>query len=56
MGFYDYKCQECGEMKLERKISEIPVKHCPKCKGKIERIYKPIPSIWNCSGNFGKSE
>lgn len=56
MPTYNFKCASCGEIELVLKMSEIPLKKCPKCESeKIERDFKPIPIIWNCQGSFGKS-
>lgn len=56
MAVYDYKCENCGDIQVEMRISEYkPVEECPQCKGKVERIYKPIIDVWKCSGSYKKS-
>lgn len=57
MPYYEFKCPNCGEVEFNLKMSEIPLKECPKCKSdKIVRVYKPIASIWKCGGAFGKDK
>ena len=39
MPTYDYKCTECGNnFELFQSMNDEPVKTCPKCKGKVERL------------------
>ena len=39
MPTYDYRCQKCGhEFELLQMITEDPVKDCPRCSGKVERL------------------
>jgi putative FmdB family regulatory protein len=39
MPTYDYKCIECNyTFELFQKMTEEPVKYCPKCKGKVKRL------------------
>lgn len=40
MPFYNYHCPLCGDIKLQRKISEVEFKICPRCDSKLERIYQ----------------
>ena len=39
MPMYEYKCERCG-FNFERlqKMSEEPIKICPKCGGKVNRL------------------
>lgn len=38
MPTYEYECAKCGfEFERFQRISEEPVKRCPKCKGKVQR-------------------
>jgi putative FmdB family regulatory protein len=51
MPLYDYKCSKCGYIfEVQQKISEEPLKHCPKCKGHIKRIISPAGIIFKGSG------
>lgn len=59
MPLYDYKCSKCGYIfEVQQKISEEPLKRCPKCKGHIRRIISPAGIIFKGSGfhvtDYGK--
>lgn len=43
MPTYNYKCTECDHtFEKRQKISDEPIKECPKCKGKVEKVlYAP---------------
>jgi putative FmdB family regulatory protein len=53
---YTYKCQKCGEFKVEHSMNEEVLKECPKCGQTISRVFKPSAAIWKCDGAFGKSK
>lgn len=39
MPIYEYKCTKCGnEFELIQKFSDEPVKKCPDCSGKVEKL------------------
>ncbi len=39
MPTYDYKCDECGsEFEKFQSMTEKPIKKCPKCGGKVQRL------------------
>ncbi len=39
MPTYDYKCTECNyTFEVFQRMSEEPLKSCPKCKGKVKRL------------------
>lgn len=51
MPLYDYKCSKCGYIfEVQQKMSEEPLRHCPKCKGHIKRIISPAGIIFKGSG------
>jgi putative FmdB family regulatory protein len=53
--FYKFNCEQCGEIELNLKMSEIPLKQCPNCGcEKIERVFTATTSVWRCSGAFSK--
>ena len=61
MPLYDYKCSQCGHIfGVQQKISEDPLKLCPKCKGEIKRLISPAGIIFKGSGfhvtDYGKKE
>jgi len=35
---YEYKCGKCGEFEETQRITEPPLKKCPHCGGKAERL------------------
>ncbi len=38
MPTYEYECQKCGhQFEQFQRITEQPLKRCPKCKGKVQR-------------------
>ena len=39
MPLYEYQCEQCGSHFEElQKVTEKPVKKCPKCGGKVKRL------------------
>src|SRR5271165_5496134 len=38
MPIYEYKCNKCGVFELTRRITDKPLRKCPTCKGRVERI------------------
>ncbi len=38
MPTYAYKCDACGEFETTQKISDAPLKKCPTCGGKVQRL------------------
>jgi putative FmdB family regulatory protein len=39
MPIYEYACQKCGsQIEVMQKISDAPLKKCPKCRGKLEKM------------------
>ena len=39
MPTYEYECQDCGHtFEKFQGIKDIPLKKCPKCKGKLQRL------------------
>ena len=54
MPMYEYKCKRCG-FNFERlqKMSEEPIKICPKCGGKVNRLIgSDINIIFKGSGFY----
>ena len=51
MPLYDYKCEKCSYLfEVKQRITEEPLKHCPKCKGLVRRIISPAGIIFKGSG------
>jgi putative FmdB family regulatory protein len=38
MPIYEYRCNKCGVFEVTGRITEKPLRKCPTCKGKVERI------------------
>jgi putative FmdB family regulatory protein len=39
MPIYEYECVDCGEVvEVFQKMSEPPIKKCPRCKGRVNRL------------------
>ena len=64
MPIYGYRCDSCGhEFEVLRKVSDEPLKVCPKCQGKLTKKLYPAGVIFKGSGFYstdykgsGKSE
>ena len=51
MPTYAYECKVC-EHRFEtfQKMTDEPVKQCPKCKGKVARVVFPVGIVFKGSG------
>ncbi len=39
MPTYEYECEKCGnKFEVFQNIKEDPIKKCPKCKGRVQRL------------------
>jgi putative FmdB family regulatory protein len=38
MPIYEYQCPKCGVIEVTQRIVEAPLKKCPNCKSKVERM------------------
>lgn len=38
MPIYEYRCQQCGDFEVTRKITDRPLARCPTCKGKVKKL------------------
>ena len=50
MPIYEYNCGNCGLFEEMQKITDPPLKRCPKCKGKVERIVSRTSFVLKGSG------
>jgi len=51
MPIYDYKCKKCGyRFEKTQKITESPIRRCPKCRGPVSRLLSPTAFILKGSG------
>ena len=43
MPTYGYRCSNCGhEFEIQQRMSDQPLKACPKCEGKLSKILYPV--------------
>ncbi len=50
MPIYEYKCDKCGVFEVTQRITEDPLRRCPTCKGKVERLLSASSFILKGSG------
>lgn len=50
MPIYEYNCAKCGVFEVTQRITESPLRKCPTCKGKVERIVSRTSFILKGSG------
>ena len=52
MPIYEYQCPKCGTFELVQRITESPLKKCPTCKGKVERLVSRTSFVLKGSGVY----
>jgi len=53
MPIYGYRCRSCGhEFEVLQKMSDAPLKTCPKCSGELAKILYPAGIIYKGSGYY----
>lgn len=53
MPIYGYRCRSCGhEFEVLQKMSDAPLKTCPKCSGQLAKIVYPAGVIYKGSGYY----
>lgn len=53
MPTYGYRCRSCGnELEVLQKMSDPPLKTCPKCSGELAKIPYPVGVIYKGSGYY----
>jgi putative FmdB family regulatory protein len=50
MPIYEYKCPKCGVVEVMQGIKERPLKKCPNCKAKVERMISSSSFVLKGSG------
>jgi putative FmdB family regulatory protein len=35
---YEYLCVKCGEFEVTQRITDEPLKRCPTCRGKVQKL------------------
>lgn len=38
MPIYEYECAKCGEFEVTQRITDQPLKRCPKCRSKVKKL------------------
>jgi putative FmdB family regulatory protein len=53
MPIYGYRCRSCGhEFEILQKMSDAPLKTCPKCSGQLAKIVYPAGIVYKGSGYY----
>ena len=53
MPIYGYRCSNCGhEFEIQQRMSDQPLKACPKCQGKLSKILYPVGISFKGSGFY----
>jgi len=53
MPIYGYRCSNCGhEFEIQQRMSDQPLKACPKCQGKLTKILYPVGISFKGSGFY----
>ncbi len=50
MPIYEYSCPRCGTFETTQRITDAPLKRCPTCKSKVERVLSRTSFILKGSG------
>ena len=58
MPIYEYKCGKCGVVEVMQSIKDAPLKKCPNCKSKVERMISSTSFVLKGTGwyatDYGK--
>ncbi len=52
MPTYDYKCIECDDVFEETHGVDETVESCPRCGGRVRRLFRPVGIIFKGSGFY----
>jgi len=53
MPTYGYRCTNCGhQFEIVQRITDEPLKECPKCEGKLTKMLYPTGVIFKGSGFY----
>lgn len=59
MPIYEYQCPKCGIFETTQRITDAPLKKCPTCKSKVDRIISHTSFVLKGSGwyatDYGRS-
>ena len=52
MPIYEYKCDDCStRFEVRCSFGDEP-EPCPRCQGKVRRVFSPLPVIFKGSGFY----
>ncbi|TMD98754.1 MAG: hypothetical protein E6I72_02430 [Chloroflexi bacterium] len=53
MPIYGYRCASCGhQFEIQQRMSDEPLRVCPKCQGKLTKVLYPTGVIFKGSGFY----
>jgi putative FmdB family regulatory protein len=53
MPTYGYRCSNCGhQFEIQQRMTDEPLKVCPKCQGKLTKMLYPTGVIFKGSGFY----
>ena len=53
MPIYGYRCSSCGhQFEIQQRMSDDPLKVCPKCQGKLTKVLYPTGIVFKGSGFY----
>lgn len=53
MPTYGYRCSNCGhQFEIHQSFSDAPLQECPKCGGKLAKLFYPAGVIFKGSGFY----
>ena len=51
MPYYEYECNDCDHrFEVYQKATDRPLPRCPKCRGRVRKIFRPVGIIFKGSG------
>ncbi len=53
MPIYGYRCSNCGhQFEIQQRMSDEPLKECPKCQGRLTKVIYPAGVIFKGGGFY----
>ncbi len=53
MPIYVYLCEKCSHrFETQQGFQEAPLAKCPKCRGRLRRVFQPAPIIFKGEGFY----
>jgi putative FmdB family regulatory protein len=52
MPIYEYKCDKGHVFEVMQKMTDDPVKKCPECGAKVQRVFHPVAVHFKGSGFY----